>query len=673
MIIYIKNLTNDQVKIQSLKLGLQHGEIRKLIADFDKEFIDVKNELDILVDDLKIEIVNELGQTVETSTIFSDQISYNADLGKSLIINTPETNKERFYYVTDCFKVSKGAYVIKTFKGFTDTIKIVTDDMPIRYRLKSQGVTMGWQFMNESKEELLQFEYRLEDPILEILSTNGEANVNVYIDGYVTGMSAADLQSYIDTWYEEQSNVNFDMWVGNTEWWKINKIPNSKTEEWSWADRVGMVVNKTINDLGLAFGTKIVQQNSGAKLVIPSNYEENIDDSTFKFKVFKDGETNHIIELVGYNGSGAWNANRFVMETSNVRYIEFNDQTLDLTMIEYPLWDERWTDNEYYANHGIKFISESAGFKNVIGIYETDGNGKPTTSTLVIDDQNLLGENTPLMSLTPGEYDFFIMSNGAELVDMDAGDVVTFDNTGVYPEVKVNDTVVDVEVFFTDPTLNYDKKDHFIYESDGEGGTVIRVEDLPGLGDRDFNDIIMSVDFPMTDKIASFVPETIEEVFSTNGPDSMVAIKTKSSSTGLYSMGYLNVDGEKLQVWRLRNGYNYAKVIQLKDYYNYKYTYYAIPEKTDLYILTKTTTKYFRMTWFKDNNGSKTKYSKKKISGRGREAKIDINLTDETLETVTVVTSNEYYNQNNSEVMINNSGDDNILYGTACSSNTFKI
>ena len=672
MVIYIKNLTNDQVKIHSIKLALQHAEIRKLVADFDKEYIDAKNELDILVDDKKIEIVNELGQIVETSSIFSDQIAYDADLVESLKISTPETNKERFYYLTDCFKVSKGAYVVKTFKGFTDTIKIITHDMPLRYRLKSQGVTMGWQFLDESKEEILNFEYRLEDPILEILSTNGEANASVYIDGYIVGMNAEDLQNYIDTWYEDQDNVNFDHWVGNTEWWHINKIPSKSASDWNWSERVGVFKSKTINDLTMAFGTKITQQNTGAKLIIPSLYEDVIGEDTFKFKVFDDGSSGYMIELVGYNSNGAWNANKFFVEVDNIRYIEFNDQTLDLTMVDYPLWDERWTDSEYYANHGIKFISENAGFRNVIGIYETDANGKPTTSTLLIDDQNLLEDETPLMGLEPGNYNFFILANGADQVDMVGGDIVTFDNTNSYPEVLVNGTLIETAVFFSDPSLNYDKKDHFIYETDGDGGTYINIEDLPGLGDKDFDDIILHTDFEMTDKIVQFTPSTIEEALVTSGFGSMISIATNSKSTGLYSMGYIEMnDGSQGHVWRIRNGYDITRVVQFKNYNNYNYRYINIPSNTDVYLVERRHRDYMKMTWFKETNSSKTKYYKKKEANNA--CKIDLDLENESMRTSTVVSSVEYYNQNSAEVMLNNNGDDGIVYGTEFDSSTFKF
>ena len=56
-------------------------------------------------------------------------------------------------------------------------------------------------------------------------------------------------------------------------------------------------------------------------------------------------------------------------------------------------------------------------------------------------------------------------------------------------------------VYYQNPQLNWDGKDHFIINSDGDGGTDVFIEDLPNLGDKDFGDVVMHIDFDVTNSI----------------------------------------------------------------------------------------------------------------------------------------------------------------------------
>ncbi|RLC45799.1 MAG: hypothetical protein DRH57_07350 [Candidatus Cloacimonadota bacterium] len=645
MTIFIKNLTDKQIKIHSLKLGLQANETRKLVASFDKEYTDAKNELDILVDDKQLEIIDSLGQNLTTSEVFTNSVDNNQQKIKDTSIQSSELKEERFYYVEDVFCVSKDARITKSFKGYADTFKIAVKQKSIKYRIKSKGIVMPWQYLKQDKENILNFEYRLCDPEIEILSDEADVSVNIYIDGYVTNVSPIILQNFIDTWYENQSACNNTEWYGEAGWWDDNKISEEgEWASWNWASKIGSFTSKTINDYALNIGTKIIQQNEGAKLIIPSTYKslDGIDSSDFK--VFRNEQGTYTIELVGYNDWASWDLNTFKVEIENIRYLEFEDQTFDVTTMELGEWNDRWTDSQYYGSTGLKFVSENAGFKSAIGSYTVGLNGKPKVIKLIIDDQNQLEPGAPLTALSEGEYDFFIIANGADAVTMDS--VITFDIEGDYPLLKVDDVLVDYPVYFSDPELNYDGKDHFIYEDDNNGGTNILIEDLPGLGDEDFDDVILNVNFPMTDKISIHTPETIEEALSCElSETNIIGITTNAHGIGTYAMGRIGDGGHQAehtdcQLWRFRNGTDSELKIKVFHHTSKKTEYYTIPANTDMYKLTPYEHE-LKMYWEEVKNSKvRVKYSKKKHTHNMFNN--NINLKNESIQTIVEINEASY-------------------------------
>ncbi len=161
------------------------------------------------------------------------------------------------------------------------------------------------------------------------------------------------------------------------------------------------------------------------------------------------------------------------------------------------------TEDDSTASAGeegeLIYVSESAGYRNVVGIYETDDNGNPTSATVVIDDQNGMESGTHLADLTPENHEFFIIANGAS--EIDAQSSISFDNSGDQPVLLIDGEPASHPVYYTEPTFNPDGKDHFQFEPDGEGGTTIYIEDLPDLGDADFQDVVLHTDFAMEDRV----------------------------------------------------------------------------------------------------------------------------------------------------------------------------
>jgi hypothetical protein len=154
-------------------------------------------------------------------------------------------------------------------------------------------------------------------------------------------------------------------------------------------------------------------------------------------------------------------------------------------------------------NNDLTYVSEAAAYQNVIGYYELDENGMPSgEAVIVIDDQNGMTSGTHLADMDPDiDYGFFILANGANEVNADS--VVTFDNSGDTPVMLIDGEAASHPVYHDTPEFNTDGKDHFVFEADGNGGTNINIEDLPDLGDADFGDVVINVNFEMADKIGN--------------------------------------------------------------------------------------------------------------------------------------------------------------------------
>ncbi len=137
-----------------------------------------------------------------------------------------------------------------------------------------------------------------------------------------------------------------------------------------------------------------------------------------------------------------------------------------------------------------------AKFANAVGFYKPDDDGKPELGKLLVDDQHTLEDGDHLAYVTPNDYCFFIIANGADEISKDSK--ITFDNSGELPILLVDGVAVTSPVYFSNPDLNAGGRDHFKLELDGNGGTTIKIEDLD-LGDADFDDVVMHTNFEMTD------------------------------------------------------------------------------------------------------------------------------------------------------------------------------
>ncbi len=154
-------------------------------------------------------------------------------------------------------------------------------------------------------------------------------------------------------------------------------------------------------------------------------------------------------------------------------------------------------------NVSVVFESENAAYKNVLGSYEVDENGNIINAQIIMsyskgfgghDSGELLGtidnggENTGLFLIADGYKAFGDLSNHE----------ISFDTSGDHPVLLIDGEVASnhhyAGTFFSDASLNADGANHFNYEYADDGKEVtVKIEDLQGGGDSDFNDLVVKL------------------------------------------------------------------------------------------------------------------------------------------------------------------------------------
>ncbi|MGB4708313.1 MAG: Ig-like domain-containing protein [Fuerstiella sp.] len=157
----------------------------------------------------------------------------------------------------------------------------------------------------------------------------------------------------------------------------------------------------------------------------------------------------------------------------------------------------------------ISFISEGAGYQNTVGIYEIDpSTGEISDVRILFGNASAQGSGGSLVSgdsvsFSGGQGNpigFFILANGNQLNNLSAIEGSSLqlqpDNDGVLKLTAVQPngqtTTLNGPVYVSDASRNPGGLDHFQIEPT-DSGYSISIEDLPGLGDRDFDDVVLQL------------------------------------------------------------------------------------------------------------------------------------------------------------------------------------
>ena len=160
----------------------------------------------------------------------------------------------------------------------------------------------------------------------------------------------------------------------------------------------------------------------------------------------------------------------------------------------------------------VQMWSSEAGYNNSFGWY----NASTGEAGLVYQGVKSVAAGTrrsvEVKAEDPDDIGFFLIPNGSRLIDDEDDISVVFTETGGKVEITSETETKTLHAWFTDKTLNSDGADHTMGangaddDADGPLG-LIAWEDRYYLGDRDYNDAVLSVAPADEDEWQSFLAE----------------------------------------------------------------------------------------------------------------------------------------------------------------------
>ena len=187
----------------------------------------------------------------------------------------------------------------------------------------------------------------------------------------------------------------------------------------------------------------------------------------------------------------------------------------------------------------------SAGYHNTYGYYVMDDSGTPVSGEIIWKDvHDTNGQSVTIEGVDPDQVGFFIIPNGDQNGSIRDGSDVSFakDASGNWQVLNGAGQVLSgtgTKVLFDNPALNSDRLDH-VEDTSRDGGNQ-NWEDLNGGGDRDYNDLNMTVSWNEAEPTSSH-----EITVSANFPDMDGSEGHTVSISGLPAGATLFQDGVAL-------------------------------------------------------------------------------------------------------------------------------
>jgi VCBS repeat-containing protein len=179
-------------------------------------------------------------------------------------------------------------------------------------------------------------------------------------------------------------------------------------------------------------------------------------------------------------------------------------------------------DNMTMQDNGsvtVKFQSEGAGYQNALGWYKIGSDGKPTEPQLIWTNASASGSGG---SLIPGQsevtltglaegqkFGFFVIQDAVNKFSwLTSSSPLSFNSSGDL--ISGTHQIGDQYLFhaydpnLSDTYLNDDQQKHTISGLNSAGDLQIGFEDLTGGGDRDFDDLVISLHYNYETAVDSF-------------------------------------------------------------------------------------------------------------------------------------------------------------------------
>lgn len=236
------------------------------------------------------------------------------------VVNVDEFNPTKndiYYFMKDKFTIPKGTSITKHFRGSVSSLFLTpyTGDLEVTI-ISGNTLRMPVEKLIQRQTLEFNFDNRIEDMEVIITSTGGNSSVDLFVDGHAKRDSVDELQSFIDTWYEDDTIWNTSKCITVKD-----RIPNIL---WGFTK-----TNDSVNGNTVSINTTKVQAVNK------------------EFEIYQQ-DKDIIVEYIEWDVSTAWNPNQFYTVFKNVRYITFTDQTIDLTITPPINWADRTVDGRHY-------------------------------------------------------------------------------------------------------------------------------------------------------------------------------------------------------------------------------------------------------------------------------------------------------------------------------------
>ena len=282
----------------------------------------------------------------------------------------------------------------------------------------------------------------------------------------------------------------------------------------------------------ISFGGTTVEVPVGGSVTVSGDYGDLVmfSDGSYTYTIDPDylGGSNVTVNSHDFDGSVD-----FPLLAEGVRYTgadALGVLSSDLTV-------------DYGTTATVTFVSEGAGYSNSFGSYIVDPDtGVISSVNMVFTNGNNLAAGSSADITIPdggGQLGFFIIADGYDVngsyagIDFNSGSLA-FINTSTGQPATINDSASDISLVFTDNSgnttvldgviyhtttrgvasdLNPDNDVHIVSGAPTSGNTdVLRIgfEDLPNLGDADYEDFIFDVVVNDATETAECPPESFD-------------------------------------------------------------------------------------------------------------------------------------------------------------------
>jgi len=249
-----------------------------------------------------LEVVYPDGDTEDRLTIIHNLLM-NGFIGVEL--NKPEKN---YYFLRDTFKLKKDEFVEKVFIGKVRSIQLTPQSNAIDIvMITHQGLELPANKVTKNQTIEFNFEEGLLNPTIR-LSTPATTEIDIFIEGYDESCENYLLQRFIKTWYQDVS-----LWTTTKPtlcFCKFNYKIHQKP-------------------------TLIEDDVNGHTLRV---YDNRNPDVNQEYKIYKERTNSYVVEFITDSKWNPFDENRYHVRSTNISFIQFDDQTVDLsveTLVDY--------------------------------------------------------------------------------------------------------------------------------------------------------------------------------------------------------------------------------------------------------------------------------------------------------------------------------------------------